>query len=211
MTVMGRHPDAATTPKARASATSIADLTRVVFGSELSMAEAWEHLQSEPLQAPPSEPRSVQSESAAIWVGSIGYERFRDVRDFVRKLVAASVERLVDVRELPISRRRGYAKTALTAAAESAGIEYLHVRALGNPKELRDLYKSGDLEQGRKRYERYLLTEQRQALADLEGILREKRSALMCLEHDQGTCHRDVILASLQRELGVTLRVAPLA
>lgn len=205
--VSGQPPSTAQREQ-HASAASIAALTRAVFGSELSMADVWQRVGADAF--PPDSPEPVAS-AEAVWVGSIGYERFRDVRDFVRQLVAAGVERLVDVRELPISRRRGYAKSALGEATESAGIEYLHSRALGNPKEFRDLYKSGERDRGREGYERFLLTEQREALEELERWLREKRSALMCVEDDQATCHRDVIFSSLQRELGVSLDVCALA
>lgn len=208
---MSGQPALAVKRGEHASSASLADLTRTVFGSELSIADAWERIEAERLPPVPPDSLDPGAQTDAVWVGSIGYERFRDVRDFVRQLVAADVERLVDVRELPISRRRGYAKSALREASESAGVEYVHMRGLGNPKEFRDLYKSGDPERGRKHYERYLLMEQRQALEELEGMLREKRSALMCVEDDQEACHRDVILASLQRELGVSLDVAALA
>jgi len=136
--------------------------------------------------------------AAAVWVGSVGYERYKENGDFARRLHAVGVERLIDVRELPISRRRGYAKTALSEAMAAVGIDYLHIRALGNPKPFRDLYKSGRTAEGREHYERYLLGEQRAALSELAALLPEKRTALMCVEHDPLTCHRTVILDALR-------------
>src|SRR5690606_35864703 len=115
-------------------------------------------------------------------------ERYRDVGDFVQQLAGAGVERLIDVRELPISRRRGYAKTALREALATADIEYLHMRELGNPKQIRDRYKAGHVEEGRSLYTSFLLSEQRSALSDLQARLEEKRSALMCVEDDQAVC-----------------------
>jgi len=153
----------------------------------------------------------AEGRGGPIWVGSVGYERYRLNTDFAARLRAAGVERLVDVRQLPISRRRGYAKTALGDALKLAGIEYVHVRALGNPKPTRDLYKSGRVAEGRAGYERYLLDEQRPVLDELVILLGEKRSALMCVEHDPATCHRTVILEQLRDELGLTLDVADIA
>jgi len=144
----------------------------------------------------------------ALWLGSIGYERYNHSTEFARRLVDAGVERLIDVRELPISRRRGYAKTALGEAMSAVGIEYVHVRALGNPKPFRDLYKSGRAAEGREHYGRFLLEERREALDDLVELLREKPSALMCVEHDPVTCHRTVIVDALRDELGLDLDVA---
>jgi hypothetical protein len=196
---------------------SITDLTSLVFGEALTIGEAGRRLGLDELlvqgatrDTQPREdlPTAEPVESASLWVGSIGYERYKDNQLFMGCLSAAGVERLIDVRELPISRRRGYAKSALTAAAADAGIEYVHLRALGNPKQFRDLYKSGDPVAGRAGYERFLLAERRDALAGLVELLDEKPSALMCVEHDHDVCHRKVIFDALQSELGIELSVA---
>ena len=143
------------------------------------------------------------------WVGSVGYERYKQNDEFARRLRHAEVERLIDVRELPISRRKGYAKTALREAMEGIGIEYLHMRALGNPKPFRDLYKAGHVAEGRDKYTRYLLGQQRGALQELVALLRDnKRTALMCVEHDPTICHRTVIVEALRNEFGLELDVA---
>jgi hypothetical protein len=39
-------------------------------------------------------------------------------------------------------------------------------------------------------------------------LLREKRSALLCLEDDPMRCHRTVILEALRDELGLDLDIA---
>jgi uncharacterized protein (DUF488 family) len=159
------------------------------------------------IELPPSDQPEVP---ITLWVGSIGYENFRDVADFARHLSDAGVERVIDVRELPISRRPGYAKTALGEALRAEGIEYLHVKGLGNPKTLRDLYRSGRVPEGRQRYSRYLLKEQRDELEALCALLEEKCCAVMCVEHDQSVCHRDVIFQALQSEFDLALEVAAL-
>ena len=115
------------------------------------------------------------AEDKVLWIGSAGYERFKHNADFAKRLRDAGVQRLVDVRELPISRRPGYAKTALAEAMSAVGIEYVHMRALGNPKPFRDLYKSGRAAEGRKLYVHHLVTERREALEELVPLLRDKR------------------------------------
>jgi uncharacterized protein (DUF488 family) len=67
-------------------------------------------------------------------LATIGYEG-ADVDDFVATLRSAGIRRLIDVRELAISRRRGFAKRALSGALADADIEYVHLRGLGDPKE----------------------------------------------------------------------------
>jgi hypothetical protein len=191
---------------APADARSLAELTRSYFGETLSMDEVFARVELVVLPA-----SSVTEADTTLWVGSVGYERHKDHRAFAQHLSDAGVERLVDVRELPISRRPGYAKTALTQAMVEVGIEYVHIKALGNPKPYRDLYKSGRINEGRRCYEHYLLTEGREALINLVPLLRDKRSALMCVEHDPTTCHRTVIVEALSDELGIALDVAQIS
>jgi hypothetical protein len=154
-------------------------LTRALFGEALPMDELFTRVEEVDRGAVTSTPIA----SDTRWIGSIGYELHKDVRDFVRLLRDAGVDRLIDVRELPMSRRPGYGKTALNEALSAAGIEYVHMRALGNPKSFRDLYKSGLVAEGRELYQRHLLGERRFALDDLADLLSDdKRSALMCVE-----------------------------
>ena len=182
---------------------SVAELTTAVFGEALSLDQVLARLERVDMSAS----RAVAT-TKGLWVGSIGYELHKDHLAFARHVRAAGVERLIDVRELPISRRRGYAKTALSQAMADAGVEYLHIKALGNPKPFRDLYKSGNVQEGRRHYENHLLGEQRPALDGLIPLLREKRCALMCVEHDPTTCHRTVIVEALRDKLGLALDVA---
>jgi len=195
-----------TTTTARADSRSVAELTRVLFGEALNIDQVLARLQLVELPA-----IHCPEATAELWVGSIGYEMHRDHIAFALHVQAAGVERLIDVRELPISRRRGYAKSALARAMADVGVEYIHLKALGNPKPFRDLYKSGRVEEGQRRYEAHLLCEQRGALEDLGRLIHEKRSALMCLEHDPATCHRTVIIGALRGELGLALDVAEIS
>ena len=83
---------------------------------------------------------------------TIGYERHPTPEWLTAALTAARVKRLVDVRELAISRRQGFAKRALSAALAGAGIDYEHHRSLGNPKPSRDLCRSGRQPEGEPGY-----------------------------------------------------------
>jgi hypothetical protein len=195
---------------------SAAELTQAVLGRAMTFEDAWA------LLAPDEWARTCNSENDelgariaalrdAVWVGSAGYERYKNSGDFAQKLADAGVERVIDVRELPISRRRGYAKTALAEAMGAAGVEYVHVKALGNPRPFRDLYKSGRVDEGRAAYDAFLLAERREALETLAAMLLEKPSALMCFEDDPATCHRTVILNALCDELGLPIEVDAVA
>lgn len=73
---------------------------------------------------------------------TIGYEG-ATVAEFIAALTGAGVERLIDVRALPLSRRPGFSKTALKAALHEAGIECVYLRALGTPADGRDAARAG--------------------------------------------------------------------
>ncbi|WP_339548507.1 uracil-DNA glycosylase family protein, partial [Pseudomonas sp. RA_35y_Pfl2_P32] len=55
-------------------------------------------------------------------VCTIGYEA-TTMADFLAALTGAGVERVIDVRALPLSRRPGFSKTSLAASLAEAGID----------------------------------------------------------------------------------------
>lgn len=67
---------------------------------------------------------------------TVGYEG-RSIGEFLELLKSHGVEHLVDVRDAPISRKPGFAKTSLSAALAAVSIRYTHARALGCPKPIR--------------------------------------------------------------------------
>lgn len=116
---------------------------------------------------------------------TIGYEG-RDLDELVGILLAKQISRVLDVRILPLSRRRGFSKTPLKAAIEAAGIEYVHVREAGNP-----FRKDPD---ALKKYRAYLPDA---AVAAVRAAAKGHRAALLCVEHDAAACHRSAIAARL--------------
>src|ERR1700758_4121973 len=100
-----------------------------------------------------------------------GYEQHPTPTALVSILTDAGVARLVDVRDLPLSRRRGFSKTKLAQTLDAAGIRYEHERALGNPKPLRDLYKSGRLTDGVTGYRAHIRNGSAWAVDWLAGTL----------------------------------------
>lgn len=65
-----------------------------------------------------------------------GYEK-QNIDDFVSKLMKNKISILVDVREIPLSRKKGFSKKSLQLKLNEAGIEYLHIKQLGSPKLIR--------------------------------------------------------------------------
>jgi hypothetical protein len=128
---------------------------------------------------------------------TVGYEG-RSLDELIAELVDAGIDRLIDVRELPLSRRRGFSKTALSDALHKVDIEYVHVKALGNPKPNRERYWAGDVKGGAAVYRKHLNNGSRSALIELADSLENDPACLLCFERDHTECHRDVIVEALQ-------------
>src|SRR5258708_3316636 len=69
-------------------------------------------------------------------VRTIGYAGF-DLQQFLDALVQHRIDVLIDIREIPLSRKRGFSKTAFSTVLAAHGIDYVHVPILGSPKKLR--------------------------------------------------------------------------
>src|SRR5829696_9591833 len=133
---------------------------------------------------------------ATVW--TIGYERLLPDA-LVAELQAARVERVIDVRFRPQSRRPGMSKTRLAALLGEHGIAYEHRRALGTPPDLRHLYRSGRVAEGAARFAEHV---EATAAAELDALAAElvagPRTALLCLEAEPRACHRSVLTERLR-------------
>lgn len=135
---------------------------------------------------------------------TVGYEG-ATLEQFISTLQEAQVTMLLDVREIALSRRKGFSKKALAEALADAGIEYRHERDLGSPKPIRhQLREDGDYRRYFKAFRTYL-NAQRPLLAELADSLRGS-VALMCFERDYKTCHRSAVAHELESLTGLTAK-----
>lgn len=130
-------------------------------------------------------------------VCTIGYEGAALDR-WVETLSVAGVEIVVDVRDIPISRCKGFSKTALAARLREAGIDYVHARSLGNPRELRHALKDGVMT-----FEEFAplfrcqMSERADDIAHVVELTQSRRVCLVCFEEDPARCHRSLVAESL--------------
>ena len=125
---------------------------------------------------------------------TIGYEA-TTMDEFIAALKKAGVERIIDIRAVPISRRPGFSKNILAASLKAAGIDYAGLKALGTPKAGRDAAKKGDVATLEAVYETQLgLPEAQAEAARMRALAAEKPSALLCFERDPSHCHRTLLL-----------------
>jgi len=127
---------------------------------------------------------------------TIGYEGVTQA-EFLSALKDAGVERVIDVRAVPNSRRPGFSKTPLRNALAEEGIDYVHMRALGTPADGRAAARAGRTADLERIYAGQLeLPEAIAEAAQMIDLAREKPSALLCYERDPGGCHRTLLLRS---------------
>jgi uncharacterized protein (DUF488 family) len=134
---------------------------------------------------------------------TIGYEG-TTVPEFIEALKGASVERVIDVRALPLSRRPGFSKSALKAALEEAGLEYVHLKALGTPADGRAAARAGRHSDLERIYAGQLeLPEAIAQSAQMLDLTAEKPSALLCVEREPAHCHRTLLLRAMAGDVEV--------
>src|SRR3954447_16855072 len=106
-------------------------------------------------------------------LSTIGYER-ATLSDVIGRLKAAGVDVVVDVRAVAASRRPGFSKTMLAASLSEAGVDYVHLRALGTPKAGREAARKGRIAEMRAIFEGHLAEPAAQAeLARAREIVTE--------------------------------------
>ena len=134
---------------------------------------------------------------------TIGYES-ATMGEFLAALQNAGVRRVIDVRAVPNSRRPGFSRTPLRNALAEAGIDYVHLRALGTPAAGREAARAGRKAELETIYAGQLETPQTMAEgAMMLDLAAEKPSALLCYERDPVCCHRTLLWQSLAADAEV--------
>lgn len=139
-------------------------------------------------------------------ITTIGYEGIT-LESFIATLMSKGIEQVIDVRELPLSRRKGFSKTAISASLLNAGIEYVHLKSLGDPKPGRLAARAGRDAEFRRIFGNHLKTDEAQlGLAQCAKLAKAKSSALLCFERCPTCCHRAIIADSLRLAYGFSIR-----
>lgn len=124
---------------------------------------------------------------------TIGYEGAA-LADFLETLRIAGINQVIDIRELPQSRRSGFSKNILAAHLQEVGIDYLHVKQLGDPKHGRDAAKAGRMDEFRQIFGAHMeLPASRAAVDRVASLAQDKISVLLCYERDPKFCHRSIV------------------
>jgi len=130
-------------------------------------------------------------------VFTIGYEG-REIDDFIDRLKKYRITRLIDIREIPLSRKKGFSKSELKKRVESAKIEYFHFRSLGSPSNIRNKLKID------RNYERFFkaygiyLENNIDAINEAYVLIQNGVSCIMCFERFPDKCHRSSVVQKIK-------------
>lgn len=144
-----------------------------------------------------------------LTVFTVGYEGL-DPQKFFGLVQRCGVELLIDVRDLPVSRKPGFSKQALAALCERHEMEYCHVVELGCPREVRHAYRAdGDWSKYTVKFKRHL-TGQADALSKVAELAERRRICLLCFEENFNFCHRTYIAEALALVIGGDVTISHL-
>lgn len=134
-----------------------------------------------------------------------------DQASFLDHLIEQKIEVVVDVRQNPISRKRGFSRRSLQEFLEANGVEYVHAPSFGVPRELRDKLRDEemDLQQYLRAFGKHVQRES-DALRELYERATKQRCCLLCMEQNHTECHRSVVADAITKLNGRKVTVVHL-
>lgn len=124
---------------------------------------------------------------------TIGYEG-SSIEDFVATLIHQEVDMLIDVRDVPVSRKPGFSKSALSAVMKANDIGYVHLRGLGDPREGREAARSGRIDEFQAIFEAHMRSDVAQSdFAKAVELVMQSSACLLCFERNPKHCHRTIV------------------
>lgn len=127
---------------------------------------------------------------APISIYTIGYEGI-SIDSFLNTLLQNGIERLIDVRRNPISRKWGFAKNTLAGLCDKVGIDYIHFPELGISSAQRmNITTKEDYDRLFYEYEKNYLPLHKHTVKKVLSLMEQAPSVLVCMEADVQMCHR---------------------
>jgi uncharacterized protein (DUF488 family) len=147
---------------------------------------------------------AVSATAPTVW--SLGHSTLA-LEQLLALLAANRIERLVDVRRYPRSRRHPhFSRGALELALPRAGVQYVHLEALGGHREARldSPHRALPLGPFRGYADHMASADFRAGLSHLVELARERRTAILCAEARWKDCHRRILCDRLVAD-GITV------
>jgi len=142
---------------------------------------------------------------------TIGYESL-DVNSFLKILKNSDIQTLIDIREIPISRKRGFSQNELEEICKKHDLQYVHFRELGSPTWLRQKLRA-DRDYGFffNQYRHYIKNNGgRKFVVEINKLAADRPTCLLCFEKDYKMCHRKVVASEVKKINGNGLKIVHL-
>jgi len=137
---------------------------------------------------------------------TIGYEGW-EIEDFVSCLQGFKINCLLDVREIPLSRKKGFSKKVLSKKLNERGIRYIHMKELGSPREIRHkLYQDGDYDYFFNAFQNYI-NRKKHFIKYAYEQMKDYVACLMCFEKLAFKCHRSVVAEEIKTHNGIPFEI----
>ena len=135
--------------------------------------------------------------SKAIYTA--GYEGLH-IDGFLNALLEWGIERVVDVRRNPVSRRYGFHKSTFARLCGKVGIEYCHFPEVGIASSKRQVLNTpDDYQKLFNEYEEKQLPARLDTVREIARLMDEKASVLVCQEASASSCHRSRLATACTR------------
>ena len=173
---------------------------RVTIPSDLIRKSGWikgDCIQVKPDQGEITLSKIINDNEPVIY--SIGYEGINQ-NEFMNILISNHIQQLIDVRQIPNSRKKGFAKNSLMEELKKYRIDYTHIPELGTDKTSRDNYRTNkNIKKLLKEYEQRFKANY-SSFELLKALANYRTSAIMCFEKEHQLCHRQRITSELAEE-----------
>lgn len=137
---------------------------------------------------------------------TIGYEG-ANIEAFIYTLRRLNISHVIDIRDLPASRRRDFSKNILKSHLQEHSIEYSHFKPLGDPKPGREAMRRGDVSAFTEIFHAHMKLDAAQnALEEVMEIASNEPSVLLCFERDPKGCHRSIVATSMAQKKAFKIR-----
>jgi len=130
-----------------------------------------------------------------------GYEK-ETIDQFIDKLEHVGITTVIDIREIPLSRKNGFSKANLSELLARKGIHYLHVPELGSPYSIRNKLKNNTIDylEFFTMYRRYIKTKNSTLHHVIDILKHNGTSCLLCYERNSDLCHRSIVASELLKK-----------
>jgi len=138
-----------------------------------------------------------------------GYQG-KSIDRFFNDLLEMGVRAIADIRANPVSRKYGFARSALSRSARTLNIQYEHLPRLGIPRDMRaNLDGRASYQRLLKHYERSVLPKREADVAELARLAELVPTTLLCQERDVAYCHRSRLAEAVARVSGLPVHHLP--